>query len=223
MGVYMDYSASVIGYTKPVLHGLETPEELIAYCARVSSGRPQEEWGEDYSGLLKYCQRNSHWSIFSMADVVVEVDCPRDIARQILRHKSFDFQEFSQRYSDEITFTGRELRRQDTKNRQNSVDDFTDKDKIEWENDINMVKSMVGDLYDKWRDRGAAKECIRVILPEGLTMSKTMMKGSARSWLHYITVRDDWGVTQKEHVLVARAIKEALKTVLPTVIGGMDG
>ena len=218
----MDYSAKVIGYTKPVVYGLDTPEELIAYCARVSSGRPQEEWGDDYLGLLKYCQRNSHWSVFSMADVVVEVDCPRDIARQILRHQSFDFQEFSQRYSDNISFTDRELRRQDDKNRQNSFDDFSEEDKLEWGKDLDNLLSLVNNTYYKWRRKGAAKECVRVMLPEGLTMSKTMMKGSARSWLHYIQVRDDWGVTQKEHVLVARAIKEALKPVLPVVIGGLS-
>ena len=215
----MYYSAKVVGYTKPTVYGLETPEELIAYCARVSSGRPQEEWGDDYAGLLKYCQRNSHWSVFSMADVVVEVDCPRDIARQMLRHQSFDFQEFSQRYSDEIVFTTRELRRQDEDNRQNSVDDFTEEDKASWSEDLDEVLSLVDKVYSKWRGKGAAKECVRVLLPEGLTMSKTMMKGSARSWLHYLQVRDDWGVTQKEHVLVAKAIKEVLVPILPTVIG----
>lgn len=215
----MDYSAKVVGYTKPVVYDLEAPEELIAYCARVSSGRPQEEWGEDYSGLLSYCMRNSHWSVFSMADVVIEVDCPRDIARQMLRHKSFDFQEFSQRYSDDIWFTDREVRLQDDKNRQNSVDGFSLEEKLEWDADIKFIKELIEQKYKKWRDKDAAKECVRVILPEGLTMSKVMMKGSARSWLHYLEVRDDFGVTQKEHVLVAKAVGKALAPVLPVLFG----
>ena len=213
----MKYSAKVVGYTKPVVYGLETPEELIAYCARVSSGRPQEEWGADYEGLLSYCQRNAHWSVFQMADVVIEVEAPRDISRQMIRHQSFDFQEFSQRYSDAIEFTTREVRSQDNKNRQNSVDDMSAEDKAAFMEDCKAAEDFAINLYYKWRDRGAAKECARVFLPEGLTMSRLMMKGSARSWLHYIQVRDDWGVTQQEHVMLAREIKKALSPILPVL------
>ena len=213
----MKYSAKVIGYTKPEMLELDGPEELIAYCARVSSGRPKEEWGADYEGLLSYCQRNAHWSVFEMADVVIEIEAPRDISRQMIRHRSFNFQEFSQRYSDGFEFTVRDVRRQDDKNRQNSIDDMSAEDRFEFMEDCRYAQEFASELYFKWRDRGAAKECARVFLPEGLTMSRLMMKGSARSWLHYIGVRDDWGVTQQEHVMIAREIRNALEPVLPVL------
>jgi thymidylate synthase (FAD) len=213
----MKYSAQLIGYTSPTLVSLEGPEELIAYCARVSSGRPKEEWGADYDGLLRYCQRNAHWSVFEMADIVIEVEAPRDISRQMIRHRSFNFQEFSQRYSDKIEFTDREVRRQDTKNRQNSIDDMSAEDRFQFMEDCRVAQEFASELYFKWLDKGAAKECARVFLPEGLTMSRLMMKGNARSWLHYIGVRDDWGVTQQEHVVLARKIREVLKPVLPVI------
>lgn len=215
----MRYSAQLIGYTKPTLASLEGPEELIAYCARVSSGRPKEEWGVDYDGLLSYCQRNAHWSVFEMADVVIEVEAPRDISRQIIRHRSFCFQEFSQRYSDKIEFTERDVRLQDTKNRQNSIDEMSAEDKADFEADCRAMQQFSSDIYTKWLDRGAAKECARVFLPEGLTMSRLMMKGSARSWLHYVGVRDDWGVTQQEHVMLAREVRKVLAPVLPVLFG----
>ena len=216
----MRYSAQLIGYTSPTLVSLEGPEELIAYCARVSSGRPKEEWGADYDGLLRYCQRNAHWSVFEMADVVIEVEAPRDISRQMIRHRSFNFQEFSQRYSDKIEFTDREVRRQDTKNRQNSIDDMSAEDRFQFMEDCRVAQEFASELYFKWIDKGAAKECARVFLPEGLTMSRLMMKGNARSWLHYVGVRDDWGVTQQEHVVLARKIREVLKPVLPVIFAG---
>lgn len=216
----MKYSAEIAGYTKPVIYELDTPEELIAYCARVSSDRPKSEWGADYGGLLSYCQRNSHWSVFEMADVVIEIEAPRDISRQMIRHRSFNFQEFSQRYSDKLDFTMREVRSQDTKNRQNSIDDMSAEDKAAFMEDCKMAEDFASSLYYKWLDKGAAKECARVFLPEGLTMSRLMMKGNARSWLHYIGVRDDWGVTQQEHVMLAREIRNVLTPVLPTIFGG---
>lgn len=208
-------SANVVGYTKPVVYDLETPEELIAYCARVSSGRPQSEWGDNYEGLLKYCVRNKHWSVFDMADIVVEVWAPRDIARQVLRHQSCKFQELSQRYSDQIEYTSREVRSQDTKNRQNSFDDFPKYLKDEFQEDCAEIISLVESKYQKWRDKGAAKECVRVMLPEGLTMSHMMIKGSVRSWLHYVDVRDDEGVTQLEHVWLAREIAKVIAPHVP--------
>lgn len=542
-------STKVVGYTKPVVYDLETPEELIAYCARVSSGRPQSEWGDNYEGLLKYCVRNKHWSVFDMADIVVEVKAPRDIARQVLRHKSCHFQEFciagdskirvvddkgrgkmvtiedlyrtykskywgrfkkkarvwdeasktlvsanikevfdtgvkevyklttdsgdeikatldhkfltfdgfktlgeikdleecfigmngqelyrdktwlksakelsistgtglqgisdmagvtthtirkwlrihglqytkkevssytevwnkglpkeqqprygkfcsedtrdkmrassrsgeesefykggievswrkkvaawsapfrqellvkqgfkcavtgedltgkvchvdhiqpvylrpdlafdkdnlqvlsveahkaksikeqiasrrtarwklvksveyfgevqtydmeieheshnyvankfithnSQRYSDQIEYTSREVRSQDTKNRQNSFDDFPKYLKDEFQEDCQEIISLVESKYQKWRDKGAAKECVRVMLPEGLTMSHVMIKGSVRSWLHYVDVRDDEGVTQLEHVWLAREIAKVIAPYVPVL------
>lgn len=213
----MNYSALVIGVTEPRNGVAETPEGLIAYCARRSSDRPKNEWGENYEGLLKYCIRNKHWSVFSMVDVLVEVEAPRDICRQVLRHSSCDFQEFSQRYSDNINFTTRTIRQQDYKNRQNSVDCFDNTDKLEFEKDCADAASSMAALYKKWQDRGGAKECCRVFLPEGLTMSNMVIKGSVRSWLTYLDVRDDEGVTQLEHVWLARAIAPELTKELPTL------
>jgi thymidylate synthase (FAD) len=215
----MKYNAKLIGYTNPINIPAETPEELIAYCARRSSGKPRDEWHEDYEGLLSYCIRNKHWSVFDMVDAVIEVDAPRDICRQILRHSSCKFQEFSQRYSDDIQFTTREVRRQDDKNRQASHDDMSDNMKWEFEADCLEMAQYAKDFYDKWRDCGAAKECCRVFLPEGLTMSNMAIKGSVRSWLHYIDVRDDEGVTQWEHVQVARAIRKEIAPLFPAVFG----
>lgn len=215
LGDVMKYSAKIIGITQPI-EVAESPEGLLAYCARRSSDRPKEEWGENYEGLLKYCIRNRHWSVFAMVDAVIEVEAPRDICRQILRHKSCDFQEFSQRYSDQITFTTREIRRQDYKNRQNSFDDFSEDEKAEFEHDCEQAAFIMKDLYDKWRERDGAKECCRVFLPEGLTMSNMAIKGSVRSWLTYLDVRDDKGVTQWEHVKVARAIGHELNRYIPT-------
>lgn len=214
----MNYNAKLIGITQPI-DVADTPEGLIAYCARRSSDRPKEEWGENYEGLLKYCIRNKHWSVFAMANAVVEIEAPRDICRQVLRHKSCDFQEFSQRYSEQIKFTTREIRRQDDKNRQNSFDDFSDDEKAEFENDCEQAAFIMKDLYDKWRERQGAKECCRVFLPEGLTMSNMAINGTIRSWLTYLDVRDDEGVTQWEHVQVARAIADVLEPQLPTILG----
>lgn len=195
----------------------DTPEGLIAYCARVSN--PKNQDNPDYEGLLRYCIRNKHWSVFEMANALVEVEAPRDITRQLLRHRSFLFQEFSQRYSDEIDFTGREFRRQDEKNRQNSVDDLT-----EDQTDVtflmaSMMRNTAEEYYKTMRDMGVAKECARVILPEGLTMSRLYVNGTLRSWLHYLDVRDDVGVTQWEHVLLARDIRKTLEPVMPTILG----
>lgn len=215
----MRYSARLIGYTKPVNIPAETPEELIAYCARRSSGKPKDTWHEDYDGLLNYCIRNKHWSVFDMADAVIELEGPRDILRQVLRHQSCKFQEFSQRYSDDIQFTTRQVRRQDDKSRQSSHDDFTDEQKSEFEQDCFYAAQTMKGYYDKWRKANAAKECCRVFLPEGLTMSNMAIKGSVRSWLHYIDVRDDKGVTQLEHVWIARAIKKEIAPMFPAVFG----
>lgn len=215
----MIYTARLIGLTQPVGIPADTPEQLIAYCARRSSGKPRSEWGDSYEPLLDYCIRNKHWSVFAMADAVIELDAPRDICRQILRHKSCEFQEFSQRYSDDIHFTPRAVRRQDTSNRQNSIDDMSLDDHEEFARDCEAVSEYAGRVYDKWVSRGAAKECARVFLPEGLTMSNMAIKGSVRSWLHYLDVRNDPGVTQWEHVQVARAIKDEIAPHFPAVFG----
>jgi len=214
----MKYSAKLIGLTMPVDIPTDSAEGLIAYCARRSSGKPKETWGEDYEGLLNYCIRNKHWSVFAMADAIVEIEGPRDILRQILRHKSGDFQEFSQRYSDDITFTTREIRRQDDKNRQSSHDTFTAEEQEDFEGDCTYMAEVAKQLYDKWRKRNGAKECCRVFLPEGLTMSNMAFKASVRTWLHYLDVRDDPGVTQSEHVDIAQAIRAVLAPVFPAIV-----
>lgn len=211
--------AKVVALTQPILPTVDGPEELVAYTARVSSGREEEDRGKDYEGLLNYCIRNKHWSVFEMANAVVEVEAPRDISRQLLRHRSFSFQEFSQRYSADIKFTTREARLQDKTNRQNSL---VSEDKMMQEMFKVICEQQiedVGELYRGFVDHeGIAKECARVVLPEGLTMSRLYVNGTLRSWLHYLDIRDDEGVTQWEHVLLARAIKEVLVPHFPTII-----
>lgn len=212
----MKISAKLVALTQPVIG---TPaansEALIAYCARVSN--PSNQDNPDYSKLLDYCIRNKHWSVFEMANAIVEVEAPRDITRQLLRHRSFCFQEFSQRYSDEIEFTDREFRRQDTKNRQNSVDDLDEVLQDRFDYNADALVCEVRMLYTNMRKHSVAKECARVVLPEGLTMSKLYVNGTVRSWLHYLDVRDDPGVTQWEHVLLAREIRKVLEPAFPTI------
>ena len=210
--------AKLIGLTQPVIGvAASTPENLISYCARVSNPANQENFDTE-KGLFQYCMKNSHWSVFEMVNAVVEVEAPRDISRQLLRHRSFSFQEFSQRYSDRIEFTGREFRKQDYKNRQNSTDDldpsFVDvcKDFVE-QTEVNAFT-----MYDWMIDKRVAKECARVILPEGLTMSRLYVNGTLRSWMHYLDVRDDPGVTQWEHVLLAREIRKELEPAFPNIM-----
>lgn len=215
-------NARLIGLTQPTIEArIPNSEGILAYCARVSNPSNQHNF-DTAEKLLRYCIKNKHWSVFEMANAVVEVEAPRDITRQLLRHRSFSFQEFSQRYSDEIEFTEREFRRQDSKNRQNSVDDLDEDLKWSVEYDVNEVGEEAYQLYKVMRDVGIAKECARVILPEGLTMSRLYVNGTLRSWLHYLEVRDDEGVTQWEHVVMARKIKEVLLPAFPTVFGLLD-
>ena len=211
-------SAKLIAYTQPTIAvGASTPEELISYCARVSNPGNQENY-DTAEGLLKYCIRNKHWSIFEMVNAVVEVKAPRDITRQMLRHRSFSFQEFSQRYSDEITFCDREVRMQDTKNRQNSIE-CEDLNKIQgWEALQETITALVSERYKEVRKAGIAKEVARVLLPEGLTMSKMYVNGTLRSWLHYLDVREGNG-TQKEHIQLANKCRDVLTPVFPVVMG----
>jgi thymidylate synthase (FAD) len=212
----MKISAKLVALTQPVIG---TPaansEALIAYCARVSN--PNNQDNPDYSKLLDYCIRNKHWSVFEMANAIVEVEAPRDITRQLLRHRSFCFQEFSQRYSDEIEFTDRAFRRQDDKNRQNSVDDLHESLQDKFENITDTLAWEAERLYRNMRQHSIAKECARVVLPEGLTMSKLYVNGTVRSYLHYLDVRDDPGCSQWEHVLLAREIRKVLEPAFPTI------
>lgn len=210
-------NARLIGLTQPTIEaGIPNSEALVAYCARVSNPSNQDNF-DTADKLLNYCVKNKHWSVFEMVNAVVEVEAPRDITRQLLRHRSFSFQEFSQRYSDEIEFTDREFRRQDNKNRQNSVDDLDPDFKLHLQRGLGNFLGNMKDAYATLRENDVAKECARVILPEGLTMSRLYVNGTLRSWLHYLEVRDDPGVTQWEHVQMARKIKEVLVPAFPTI------
>ena len=210
--------AKLIAYTQPTIAvGASNPEELISFCARVSNPSNQENY-DTAEGLLKYCIRNKHWSIFEMVNAVVQVKAPRDITRQMLRHRSFSFQEFSQRYSDEIQFCDREVRMQDKTNRQNSTDCVDGGIIQDWYLDTENLTGEIKEAYKEFRKRGVAKEVARVLLPEGLTMSTMYVNGTLRSWLHYLEVREDQ-TTQKEHRELASKIRKVLEPVFPTVLG----
>ena len=196
-------------------------EQLIGKCARVSN--PANQDNPDVAGLPRYCIKNAHWSIFEMASACLEINAPRDISRQIIRHRSFSFQEFSQRYADvsALPFSGyREARLQDTKNRQNSISTEDTELANAWEErQANLLTAIEGNY--KWAiANGIAKECARVILPEGLTPSRVYMSGTIRSWLHFLQVRQGNG-TQKEHVEIANQIHAILSKELPLIFGGL--
>lgn len=181
-------------------------EKLIAYCARVSN--PQNQDNENYAKLLSYCIKHGHWSIFEMANMVVEINTTRGIAAQILRHRSFSFQEFSQRYADASLLEDiplPDLRRQDTKNRQNSIDDFDGYKRVVWEALIGEHFARGKYLYDLMLREGIAKECARFLLPLA-TPTRMYMNGTIRSWIHYINLRSANG-TQKEHMDIANQCK----------------
>jgi thymidylate synthase (FAD) len=201
-----------------------TPEadKIVGYCARVSN--PANQDNPDVAGLLRYCAKNGHWSVFEMANAVVEIETTRDIARQILRHRSFSFQEFSQRYGEVSTMLidqpMRETRLQDTKNRQNSLhtDDITLK--VMWEEQQAELLKRARLVYEWALDNGIAKEQARVVLPEGLTPSRLYVNGTLRSWVTYLQVRLD-PATQKEHREVAQAVLDALRPTAPLVFGAI--
>jgi thymidylate synthase (FAD) len=189
-----------------------TPEGLIAYIARVSS--PNQE-NPDYAQLLRYCIREKHWSIFEMVDMTVEIITTRAIAAQILRHRSFCFSEFSQRYAEAMGYESYDARSQDEKNRQNSIDDLGEDEK-DWFWDAQHEIWLRG--HDKYKEalaRGIAKECARMLLPLN-TVTRMYMKGSVRSWIHYFDVRCH-PATQKEHRDIALAAKEIFISQFPTV------
>lgn len=206
----------VIGVTQPVVDFIPDSEGILSYAARVSSPSNQENF-ETANKLLDYCVRHKHYSVFETCSVTMEIETPRDIARQILRHRSFSFQEFSQRYAQSTEFIERECRLQDNKNRQNSfeTDDTQLQDK--WKELQEQVRVTAQTNYETALSLGIAKEVARVLLPEGLTMSKMYMNGTVRSWLHFIQVRDDDGVAQKEVVDVARKAKEELLKHFPSL------
>ncbi len=213
----------VVGVTMPVVDYIPEAEDLISYTARVSNPSNQENF-DTAEGLLRYCIRNSHWSVFEMSNLVMEIKAPRDISRQILRHKSCAFQEYSQRYS-EVTddmFVLRELRMQDTENRQNSVEANDKVLQAWWEaNQIHHIGN-ARRFYEEALDADVAKEQARCVLPEGNTMSCMYMNASMRTWLHYIELRSRKGETQKEHVQVAVACGEAIKEYFPTLMKTLE-
>ena len=211
-------SAKLVAYTQPTIEvGASNPEEFISYAARVSNPSNQNNY-DTAEGLLKYCIKNKHFSIFEMVNAVVQVKAPRDITRQMLRHRSFSFQEFSQRYSDEIQFCDREVRMQDTTNRQNSIPCEDIGLVQEWNDLLDGSIAEVKAEYLNMRKAGVAKEVARVLLPEGLTLSTLYANGTLRSWMHYLEIREGHG-TQKEHVILANKIREALLPVFPTALG----
>ena len=212
----------LIGVTQPVVDEIPDSEGMVSYTARVSNPNNQDNF-DTALGLLKYCAREGHWSVFDMADAVVEIEAPRDISRQILRHQSNKFQEFSQRYAavTEDMFCIREARLQDSKNRQNSIE-FDDNDLHEWWELVQEeVIKLVNKRYNEALGYGFAKECARVILPEGNTMSRMYMKGSMRSWIHYCKLRKGSG-TQLEHSMLIPKIRDELEKYFPNIVAMME-
>ena len=213
--------AKIIAVTQPFIENENgekmTADEFIAYCARVSNPSNQIN-SMTANKLIKYCIKNKHWSVFEMAHVTMEIETTRDIARQILRHRSFSFQEFSQRYADptkDLGFITREARLQDPKNRQNSIEIKDDTDlKYMWEQRQNIVIEYAKKEYDWAVRNGIAKEQARAVLPEGLTVSRLYMAGSVRSWIHYIIIRAG-KETQKEHREIAIKAKEEIIKIYP--------
>ena len=210
-------SVSIISYTKSVVKTCEDLKEIVAYCARVSNPGNQNNV-ETSERLIKYLLRNKHWSPFEMVSICLEINTTRDIARQLLRHRSFAFQEFSQRYAEPTDMTPiiREARLQDEKNRQNSI--VTD-DAIlqrEWEEKQRAVWQACENAYTWAREKGIAKEVSRSVLPEGLTSTRLYMHGNLRSWIHFLQVRCDIS-SQKEHRDIANKCAEQIVTIFPNL------
>lgn len=210
----------MISYSKPSREmydeGLVDVQELIGFCARVSN--PSNQFNTETSEkLIRYLIKHQHWSPLEMVSACLEVETTRDIARQILRHRSFSFQEFSQRYADptkDLDFVLREARLQDTKNRQNSVDTSDAELKVWWDAKQKFLIDYVKATYAEAIDKGIAKEQARAILPEGNTVSRLYMNGTLRSWIHFIELRSGHG-TQKEHMEVARECAKVIAEVFP--------
>ena len=196
-------------------------EKNMAFVARVSN--PNNQGNENFSGLLKYCIKHQHWSVFEQAHMTLEIETTRAIAAQILRHRSFTFQEFSQRYAQsnelgEIDLP--ELRRQDNKNRQNSIDDLDEKVVDKLNRQMITLFSSAQALYNQMVEKGVAKECARMVLPL-CTPTRIYMTGSVRSWIHYIDLRSAHG-TQKEHMEIAESCKDIFKEQFPIVSEALE-
>jgi len=214
-------TVNLISFTVPCIDEIPLDSDivdLVAYCARVSN--PSNQLNTETSDkLIKYLIKWKHWSPFEMANAVLEIETTRDIARQILRHRSFTFQEFSQRYADpvkELDFTLREARLQDQKNRQNSIE-VNDKNlQTAWDVCQQAVIDQAKRSYEWAIQNGIAKEVARAVLPEGLTMSRMYVNGTIRSWIHYIEIRSDIA-TQKEHRDIALACAKAIADIFPMI------
>ena len=216
----------LVSFSKPTEEflgdGVSNVQELIAFCARVSN--PSNQNNEKYTGLLRYCIKHNHWSVFEQSTMTLEIETTRAIAAQILRHRSFTYQEFSQRYADSSLLGDKiplpELRRQDTKNRQNSIDDLDPfiTQKLEMQMQTLFDSSMA--LYQQMLDSGVAKECARNVLPL-CTPTRIYMTGSCRSWIHYISLRSAHG-TQKEHMNIAEGCREIFVEQFPAVSEALE-
>lgn len=212
----------IVSYSKATdefeAEGLTDLQELIAFCAKVSN--PQAQINTETSErLIKYLIKHAHWSPLEMVSACLEIETTRDIAHQIVRHRSFAFQEFSQRYANPAEmgdqFVTREARLQDTKNRQNSIEIDTESDlHYEWQMKQQSVIDKAKEVYEWAIDNGIAKEQARVVLPEGNTKTRLYMNGTLRSWIHYIELRGANG-TQKEHMLIAHACAEVINKIFP--------
>tara|TARA_B100000287_G_scaffold373411_1_gene372599 strand:+ start:2259 stop:2930 length:672 start_codon:yes stop_codon:yes gene_type:complete len=210
----------LVSYSKPTElfenEGIKDAQELIAYCARVSNPSNQMNT-ETSSKLISYLIKNSHWSPLEMVSACLEIETTRDIARQILRHRSFSFQEFSQRYAnpvEDLDFVIREARMQDSKNRQDSIETDDEELKKEWEDKQKQLIELSRETYIWAIEKGIAKEQARSVLPEGNTISRLYMNGTIRSWIHYIELRAANG-TQKEHSEIALACAEVINKIFP--------
>ena len=208
----------LVGYTQttPEFIGIDNLLDLIAYCARVSnpSGQMNSATAEK---LVKYLVKHQHWSPLEMVSVTMEIETTRDIARQMLRHRSFSFQEFSQRYADptkDLDFVIREARLQDTKNRQNSIEVDDESLQLHWALRQDAIIKAATDAYEWAIENGIAKEQARAVLPEGNTVSRLYMAGTLRSWIHYIDLRGANG-TQKEHIEIAKASAKVISEIFP--------
>ncbi len=210
----------LISYSKPTEEvsdeGISDAQELVAFCARVSN--PSNQLNTETSEkLITYLIKNAHWSPLEMVSACLEIETTRDIARQMLRHRSFSFQEFSQRYAnpvEDLEFVTREARMQDPKNRQNSIDTENSEIVNEWTSKQNEVIEAATNAYNWAIDSGIAKEQARSVLPEGNTVSRLYMNGTLRSWIHYIELRAGNG-TQKEHMEIAKACAEVIHNIFP--------
>ena len=196
-------------------------EKTMAYIARVSN--PKNQDNENFSGLLRYCIKHQHWSVFEQSSMTLEIETTRGIAAQILRHRSFTYQEFSQRYADSNLLGDielPELRRQDDKNRQNSIDDLEPEVVEKFNRQMNTLFSSAFGLYNQMLQAGVAKECARFVLPLA-TPTKIYMTGSCRSWIHYINLRSAHG-TQKEHMEIAEACRKVFTEQFPAVSEALE-